>query len=667
MQRPARSLALFAVLAVSIGVFWRTAYPTITWWDSPNYSLAAHTFGLTSAPGGLLLTILGWPVSHLPLGMSPARNLNLFAGLLAGITAALVFIVALRLRAVSGPANEATGVATFAGAAVGALTFAFSATLWEHAIKFTPYVLTAVFTGLILWAMLRWWESAHDPRSWLWLLLIGLLFGLDFSVHRTNALLIPSAIAWVAIRSPQSLLRLRSVAATGAGLAGGLAVHLIVIPIARYTSSPVNVGEPSSLARFWSYVSLESAGGNFLVDLWPRNSPFWSVQVTDLVRIFGDNFFHWNTSASLPGVLPALAMIAGFVVLYRRSRSLATAWMVSLFLLAATTVVYFNIPANFFRPFDRHYLPIFVVAGATIAFGMSWAAESLVAATQRARAALLVGASAMALLPVVQLVGNWTAHDASKRHFAEDFARNALESLPRNAIYITVGDNDTFPAMYMQGAEGVRPDVRIVNIGWSTVDWYITQQHRRDSTPLVSFSAGERLMRSRGLLDTLLSVPIAGTSDSVRLRVKPSTNGMFYPNELALMDIISTNRWRRPIALAITSGSFGEWLSPNARLDGLHWHVDANVQTNDDSTVLRDNLLSKFAYRGYADASVRLEPEARGMGFQYFNAFRRLLEKERASGRTDECRAALVRFQTAFPSDRLRFDEHGADLGGSCG
>lgn len=667
MRPSGRSLALLAVVAVSVGVFWRTAYPTITWWDSSNYSLAAHTLGVPHAPGGLLLTLLGWPVSHLPLGMSPARILNLFAGLLAGLTAALVFIVALRLRAASQPANNQTGVSAFAGAAVGALTFAFSATLWEHAIKFTPYVLTAVFTGLILWTMLRWWESADDPQSWRWLLLLGLLFGLDFSVHRTNALLIPSAIAWIAIRSPRNLLRLRTIASGSAGLVAGLAVHLVIIPISRYTSSPVNVNEPNTLARFWSYVSLETAGGNFLVDLYPRNSPFWSAQVTDLLRIFRDNFFHWNTSASFLGVLPALAIIAGLVVLWRRSKSLATAWTVGFFLLAATTVIYFNIPANFFRPFDRHYLPIFVMVGVTIAFGMSWALDALVAATRGSRAAILVGATAMALLPVVQLVGNWTAHDASQRYFAEDFARNALESLPRNAIYVTIGDNDTFPAMYMQGAEGVRPDVRIMNIGWSTTDWYIRQQERRDSIPLVSFTAEERLKRSRGLIDTLLSIPVAGTSDSVRLRATPSTNGIFYPNDLVLMDILSTNRWRRPIAIAITSGSFGDWLAPNARLDGLHWRIDANAQTIDDSTVLRDNLLSKFTYRGYADASVRLEPEARVMGFQYFSAFRRLIEKERAYGHNDACRAALGRFQTAFPAERLGFEQLGADLRRSCG
>jgi hypothetical protein len=663
MRRPVRSFLLFAVVAIPVGVFWRTAYPTITWWDSSVYSLAAHTLGLTSAPGSLLLTLLGWPVSHLPLGMSPARVLNLFAGVLAGIAACLVFVVSLRLGRASTPVNDQPAGATFAGAAIGALTFAFSATVWEHAIKFTPYVLTAVFTGLILWTMLRWWVEADDPGSWRWLLLLGVLFGLDFSVHRTNALLIPGVIAWIAIRRPRPMNPVRIAAASGAGLFAGLAVQLLVIPIARYTTSPINMYEPSNWSRFWSYVSLESSGGNFLINLWPRKSPFWSVQVMDVVRIFGDNFFHWTTSASALGVIPALAAIGGFIILFRRSRRLAAAWTVALFLQVACTVVYFNIPGDFFRPFDRHYLPIFVMVGVTMAVGMSACAEYLFAAARRVRAPVLAG-TALMLAPFAQLVGNWKAHDASNRYFAEDVARNALESLPRDAIYFTVGDNDTFPVMYMQGAEGVRADVRIMNVGLSALDWYAKQMEKRDSIPLVSFTASQRMARSRSVRDTLLSIPVAGSSDTVRFRLKPSYGGSFLPNDLVIMDIVSTNRWRRPITFAITTGSLAQWL-PNTHVEGVYSRVDAGASS--DSTVLGDNLMSRYVYRGYDDMSVRIEPESRTMAFQYLSAFKGLLGKEHARGRDDFCRAALRRYLSAFPPEHLNFgEEFYADLRGSC-
>src|SRR5215831_19638094 len=88
-------VAAALVAAIAVGVFWRTAYPTITWWDSSSYSLAAATLGINSPPGSLLLTLIGWPVAHVSIASSPAHALNLFAGLLAAVTTTLVYSLAV--------------------------------------------------------------------------------------------------------------------------------------------------------------------------------------------------------------------------------------------------------------------------------------------------------------------------------------------------------------------------------------------------------------------------------------------------------------------------------------------------------------------------------------------------------------------------------------------
>src|SRR5690242_2499872 len=242
LRRASRTTPI-AVLAVAAIVFWRTAYPTITWWDSSSYSLAAATLGINSPPGSLLLTLLGWPVAHLAIGTSSARLLNFFAGLLASITVMLVCVVALRVRRTRPVEAEVTNEATWPtaiGAALGALTFAFGATPWSYATKFTPYILSAVFTGLILWTMMRWWNDAHHADAWRWLALLGILFGLDFSVHRTNALLIPAAFVWILLRAPNTWRSARAILASAVGLAAGLAVQMLLIPIAAFTRSPLN-------------------------------------------------------------------------------------------------------------------------------------------------------------------------------------------------------------------------------------------------------------------------------------------------------------------------------------------------------------------------------------------------------------------------------------------
>ena len=39
----------------------------ITWWDGGSYPLAAVTLGIPAPPGSLLLTLLGWLVSRIPV------------------------------------------------------------------------------------------------------------------------------------------------------------------------------------------------------------------------------------------------------------------------------------------------------------------------------------------------------------------------------------------------------------------------------------------------------------------------------------------------------------------------------------------------------------------------------------------------------------------------
>lgn len=77
--------------------------------------------------------------------------------------------------------------------------------------------------------------------------------------------------------------------------------------------------------------------------------------------------------------------------------------------------------------------------------------------------------------PLLMAQQGWDDHNRSDRTFARDIARNYLESCPPNAILFTQGDNDTYPLWYAQEVEGIRTDIRIVNLSLLGVDWYINQ------------------------------------------------------------------------------------------------------------------------------------------------------------------------------------------------
>lgn len=85
--------------------------------------------------------------------------------------------------------------------------------------------------------------------------------------------------------------------------------------------------------------------------------------------------------------------------------------------------------------------------------------------------------------PILMAQQGWDDHNRSTRTFARDIARNYLESCPPNAILFTQGDNDTYPLWYAQEVEGIRTDIRIINLSLLGVDWYINQlRHATNET-----------------------------------------------------------------------------------------------------------------------------------------------------------------------------------------
>ncbi len=123
-------------------------------------------------------------------------------------------------------------------------------------------------------------------------------------------------------------------------------------------------------------------------------------------------------------------------------------------------------------------------------------------------------AAVLSLIVPIQMVSQtWDDHDRSGRYAMRDFAINYLNSLEPNAIVFCNGDNDTFPLWYVQEVEGVRPDVKIINLSYLNSDWYANQQRMQsyDAAP-VSFTA-EPKDYAYGKLDVTLPGRGGGAAD----------------------------------------------------------------------------------------------------------------------------------------------------------
>jgi hypothetical protein len=141
---------------------------------------------------------------------------------------------------------------------------------------------------------------------------------------------------------------------------------------------------------------------------------------------------------------------------------------------------------------------------------------------------------------------------------------------------------------------------------------------------------------------------------AITLDAKPTTGTLVLAADLILLDMLRTNRWRRPVCFSVTVGQQGMgWLQPYGRLDGLFWRVVPVANAPVDLATLRTNLLETPTYRGYADPNVVLDDVTRQIGTLYTGTFMTLLNEERERGAVDRCRATAARLEAAIPRARL--------------
>src|SRR5204862_256707 len=131
------------------------------------------------------------------------------------------------------------------------------------------------------------------------------------------------------------------------------------------------------------------------------------------------------------------------------------------------------------------------------------------------------GITAIALLasPVLLASQNWDDHDRSGRTTCLDFAIDYLESCDKNAVLFTNGDNDTYPLWYAQNVEGIRTDVRVINLSLLNTDWYADVMKRQtyDSKPIyLQLKSEQYVTGKRDYLPILtkFGAPALGVSDT---------------------------------------------------------------------------------------------------------------------------------------------------------
>jgi len=369
--------------------------------------------------------------------------------------------------------------------------------------------------------------------------------------------------------------------------------------------------------------------------------------------------------------LPLLLGLVG--LFFQLDKSVRDFWVVmSLFILTGVAIViYLN--QTPYQPRERDY----AFAGSFYAFAI-WIGMGVAGLFQILRAKLNANLSAilatvisLLTVPLLMAVQNWDDHDRSGRYIARDIARNYMNSCSKDAVLFTVGDNDTFPLWYVQDVEGVREDVRIINMMLFNMDWYIDQARWKnyDSDPLpftlpqkkyeaipgnsiyvrehkqwattdymlnffksddprtkIKLRSGSQVnfIPTHQLIipadsATVVSNGTVAPEDANRIekeiRIQLEPNGQILKNALGQLDIIASNKWDRPIYY--TSGGFDGSLGLEEfyRLEGLAYRLvpvrtpfeSILVMGAIDTDTLYDRLMNTFEWGRMNEEDVHLD------------------------------------------------------------
>jgi MFS family permease len=384
-------------------------------------------------------------------------------------------------------------------------------------------------------------------------------------------------------------------------------------------------------------------------------------------------------------------------------------------MLGVAIVIYLNSPPV--EPRERDY----IYAGSYYAFAF-WIGLSIIGIAEVANrflknaktaaiAATLIGLTA----PAIMAKEGWDDHNRSDRFFSVDSATNYLDSCAPNGIIFTGGDNDTFPLWYAQETEGFREDLRVIVLSYYNTDWYIDQTSRKayksdpfpytlslkqyqqggpndylrfmdykipsidakqyldllskDSKKLraddanivpsrvLTLNIDKQAILAKGIIPKGMDSLVV---DQMKIRV---LKGGLEKKDLAILDLLVTNNWERPIYLNNTSlAQINLDLSPYAVQEGNAYRILPVRNPRKDREYLVDAersydiMMNKFRYRGLDNEKIYYTEDYKGFVTNQRSSINSVAQALIDDGKMAKADSILLFSLAKMPDKVIRYD-----------
>ncbi|MBT5354179.1 MAG: DUF2723 domain-containing protein, partial [Flavobacteriales bacterium] len=280
--------------------------------------------------------------------------------------------------------------------------------------------------------------------------------------------------------------------------------------------------------------------------------------------------------------LPLILGLIGIFFHFKSQKTDAISVLLFFLFTGAFIILYLNVPPQQPRERDYAYVGSFYAFAIWIGLGVLGIFDYLKQKISAKTSAILATSVCLLAVPVLMASENWDDHDRTGRTIALDVGVNYLESCDTNALLFSNGDNDTYPIWFAQEVEGIRTDVRNVNMSLLGRAAYIDQIKKRvyDASPIPytlthDFYKGGKAngiqiigkkknknpkyttihkaveqINNNKTCPRYIKIPLPkdaenkGVKSFIKLQIKGT---QLYAHQIALLDILSNFNWERPL------------------------------------------------------------------------------------------------------------------------
>ena len=193
-------LSAVVVFVVAAITYLMTIEPTASFWDCGEFIASSYKLEVGHPPGNPVFQLFARFFTMFFDNMHAAVAVNAMNGICSALTIFFLYLtIVFFAKRVIKPSEDGTysvakAIAIFGSGAVGALAYCFSDTFWFSAVEGEVYAMSSLFTALVFWAMIKWYEQADTPYANRWIVLISFLMGLSIGIHLLNLLAIPALV-----------------------------------------------------------------------------------------------------------------------------------------------------------------------------------------------------------------------------------------------------------------------------------------------------------------------------------------------------------------------------------------------------------------------------------------------------------------------------------------